>query len=70
MGAKHKEQLSDCYHFINSILNMEYDKIYKGKSKDIKPRIVKAKKKTYSKRIRINVKQISNFETRTKLLSI
>ena len=70
MGAKHKEQLSDCYHFINSILNIEYENVFKEKCKVIKPKSRKTKKKTYPKRVRINIKQISNFEIRTKLLSI
>jgi TATA-box binding protein (TBP) (component of TFIID and TFIIIB) len=67
MGAKHKEQLSDCYHFINSILNMEYENVFKEKCKVIKPKL---SKKKYLKRIRININQVSNFEIRAKLLAI
>jgi hypothetical protein len=70
MGAKHKEQLSDCYHFINSILNMEYDKIFKEKCKIVKPKSLKIPKKKYPKRIRIHVNQVSNFKIRSKLISI
>lgn len=70
MGAKHKEQLADCYHFINSILNMEYEKIFKEKCKIIKPKSPKIPKKKYPKRIRIHVSQVSNFEIRSKLISI
>ena len=67
MGAKDKEQLGDCYHFINSILNMEYDKIYKRPSEDIRN---KTKKKKYPKRIKININQISNYTLHAKLTSI
>jgi hypothetical protein len=67
MGVKHKEQLSDCYHFINSILNMEYDTVFKEKCAVIKP---KSPKNKYPKRIRIHVNQVSNFEIRDKLLAI
>jgi hypothetical protein len=67
MGVKHKEQLSDCYHFINSVLNMEYDTVFKEKCAVIKP---KSPKNKYPKRIRIHVNQVSNFEIRDKLLAI
>ena len=70
MGVKHKEQLSDCYHFINSILNMEYEHVFKEKCKIIKPKSPKIPKKKYPKRIRIHVNQVSNFEIRSKLISI
>ena len=46
---------------------MEYDKIYKGPSKDIK---IKAKKKKYPKRIKININQISNYNIHNTLNSI
>ena len=65
MGAKHKEQLSDCYHFINSILNMEYDLVFKEKCKEIKPKSPKSPKSPkykYSKRLKISTKQIANFD--------
>ena len=68
MGAKHKEQLSDCYHFINSILNMEYDQVFKEKCKQIKPKEPKSPKKKHPKRITISSAQISNFEIHKKLL--
>jgi hypothetical protein len=71
MGAKHKEQLSDCYHFINSILNMEYENVFKEKCKQIKPKEPKepkSPKKKYVKRITISSAQISNFEIHQKLI--
>ena len=70
MGVKHKEQLTDCYHFINSILNMEYDTIFKEKCKIVKPKLPKIPKKKYPKRIRSHVNQVSNFEIISKLISI
>jgi hypothetical protein len=70
MGVKHKEQLTDCYHFINSILNLEYDTIFKEKCKIVKPKLPKIPKKKYPKRIRIHVNQVSNFEIIRKLISI
>jgi hypothetical protein len=74
MGVKHKEQLSDCYHFINSILNMEYDIVFKEKCKVIKsksPKTTKNKKNNkYPKKLKIATSQIVNFEIHKKLIAI
>jgi hypothetical protein len=67
MGVKHKEQLSDCYHFINSILNMEYDNVFKEPCKVIKP---KSPKKKYPKRLKISTSQITNFCIHSKLIAV
>lgn len=67
MGAKHKEQLADCYHFINSILNMEYENVFKERCK---PVVKKTPKKKYTKRIKINMNQISNLGVWKKLIAI
>ena len=76
MGAKHKEQLSDCYHFINSILNMEYDIVFKEKCKIIKPKSPKLSKSTkllkkkLPKRIKISSAQIQNIHIYKQLMTI
>ena len=77
MGARHEEQLTDCYHFINSILNMEYTEIYKKPPTIIKPKrkkmlkikktpkikIKKApKQKKLKKRIKIKKTTIKNIK--------
>jgi hypothetical protein len=67
MGAKHKEQLTDCYHFINSILNMEYENVFKERCK---PVVKKTSKKRYPKRIKIHMDQISNLGVWKKLITI
>lgn len=68
MGARNKEQLTDCYHFINSILDMEYEQIYKKPSNIIVK--TKSPKIKYPKRIKININQISNYNIHSKLNSI
>ena len=76
MGVKHKGQLSDCYHFINSILNMEYDIVFKEKCKVIQsksPKTAKNKNKNknkYPKKLKISTSQIMNFEIHKKLIAI
>ena len=68
MGARNEEQLTDCYHFINSILDMEYEQIYKKPSNIIVK--TKSPKIKYPKRIKININQISNYNIHSKLHSI
>jgi hypothetical protein len=60
MGANKFEQLADCYHFINSILDMEYYNIR------MKPKKIEPKRKTVKapkKRITIKKHQIMNIDT-------
>lgn len=64
MGAGSLEQLNDCYHFINSILDAEYHNIrMEPKKPKQKRHVINAPKK----RITIKKNQIKNIETYNKL---